>query len=156
MGTSILTGKSSVQHAREMESLVKAKGYSTPSLTQDQPEDASVGKKSSAKNEQPKMEQYIAIGKFGIPQSLLTANVKKQQAKTSMLTTKEEGGVLDALGKMRDGFSTAVSRFADVFDTQGDDVINYGPYVSNETKDIMNKMAKQAHETGKKECAWRN
>ncbi|GKT28996.1 hypothetical protein ADUPG1_000984, partial [Aduncisulcus paluster] len=103
VGTSIITGKSSVQHAREMESLAKAKGYSAPSLTQDQPEDASVGKKSSAKNEQPKREQYIAIGKFGVPQSLLTANAKKQQAKTGMLATKEEvaraeeGSAWDAL-----------------------------------------------------------
>ncbi|MFW5500458.1 MULTISPECIES: hypothetical protein [unclassified Maridesulfovibrio] len=70
--------KSSPQHAREMESLVKTKGCSTPNSTQDQPEDTSVGKKSSATNEQPKRGQYIAIGKSAVPQSLLTGKKRNK------------------------------------------------------------------------------
>lgn len=149
VGTSTITGKSSVQHDWGEESLAKAKGYSAPSLTQDQPEDASVGSQSSAKNK-PEKEQHIAIGKSAVPQSLLTANVKKQQAKTDMLATKEEVALAeetsawDAMGRMWDGIGTAVSRAFDTLQGDEENAIKFGSYVSPEKRAIYNKMMEKA------------
>ena len=134
VGTSTITGKSSAQHVWEMESLAKANA-TTNKTNRD-------------------TDQHIAIGKSAVRRSLLTENAKKQQAKTDMLATKneaaqaEEGGVLDALGRMANGIGTAVSRTLDTLQGDEDNAIKFGSYVSPEKRAMYNTMMKGAKNTG--------
>ncbi|WP_320173836.1 hypothetical protein [Maridesulfovibrio sp.] len=138
VGTSIITGKSSVQHAREMESLAKVKD-----------KQAKEDRKAREKAERVQQKIGMAALKASQQQSPLANTVNNaQQAKTSMLTTKEEVALAeetsawDAMGRMWDGIGTAVSR---AFDTlQGDEknAIKFGSYVSPEKRAMYNTMMK--------------